>query len=659
MAQPTPYTRQANFTDFQSVNPDEPLPASQVDAEFDAVKLNLDGLNQNLGAIQRDDGQLANQSVHPESVSNATLSMLNSDLVQRGAWVTLTAYAVNDLVTESSNVYLCLVAHTSGTFATDLSAAKWALLTRQGIAPDGSTTVTANIPMGTFKFTGLGNGSARTDSINLGQAQDMSIQWAAVSGTADAIVLTLTPAVTVYVSGQTIKFKATATNTTATTVNWGGGVIAIRYNNAALAGGEIVNGRTYELTYDGAVAQLSNYHEATIPIAAGGTGQITAALAFAALKQAATDSDTGAVEKATAAEVAAGTADKYPDAALIPAAPYIGRRNKLINGGFDVWQRGAGGAASFATPANGAYTADRWAVEYDGTIGTFSVIEYAPSQAERALLQALSGSAPRRALQWGHTAAGSGQTLKKLRQRIENLKQFQSASIRVSFRAFVTSGTASVSLYTKYGYGTGGAPSSVEAGPTAGAFTVTTTRQKFEATLALGSFSGKTFGTDGDHTSYLELGFDLPLNTTFNVVIHDVQVEFGGVTTPFDRRQFGEELRDCQGYYFKTFPYATAPAQNAGLGGALVWPSIGVGAVASRSPPVVFPTSVRSSTTTATTYNPEVANAQVRNDTDNADCTSAAVDVQGQWSFAVNYTGTAGTAQNESMAVHVTVDAEL
>lgn len=41
------------------------------------------------------------------------------------AWLTGTAYVVGDLRTESSVTYYCLVAHTSGTFATDLAAAKW------------------------------------------------------------------------------------------------------------------------------------------------------------------------------------------------------------------------------------------------------------------------------------------------------------------------------------------------------------------------------------------------------------------------------------------------------------------------------------------------------------------------------------------------------
>lgn len=44
------------------------------------------------------------------------------------AWVTSTAYAVNDTVVNSGTGYRCLVAHTSGTFATDLAAGKWTSL---------------------------------------------------------------------------------------------------------------------------------------------------------------------------------------------------------------------------------------------------------------------------------------------------------------------------------------------------------------------------------------------------------------------------------------------------------------------------------------------------------------------------------------------------
>ena len=42
-----------------------------------------------------------------------------------GDWATSTAYTVGQTVHESNKLYICIVAHTSGTFATDLSNLKW------------------------------------------------------------------------------------------------------------------------------------------------------------------------------------------------------------------------------------------------------------------------------------------------------------------------------------------------------------------------------------------------------------------------------------------------------------------------------------------------------------------------------------------------------
>jgi hypothetical protein len=52
----------------------------------------------------------------------------------------------------------------------------------QSIAVDGQSVVTANLPMATKKFTGLGAGSAATDSANLGQVQAQAYIWGASAG---------------------------------------------------------------------------------------------------------------------------------------------------------------------------------------------------------------------------------------------------------------------------------------------------------------------------------------------------------------------------------------------------------------------------------------------------------------------------------------------
>ena len=51
-----------------------------------------------------------------------------------GTWATSTAYQLRDVVVDGSagdntdNIYICIVAHTSGTWSTDLAAAKWSLM---------------------------------------------------------------------------------------------------------------------------------------------------------------------------------------------------------------------------------------------------------------------------------------------------------------------------------------------------------------------------------------------------------------------------------------------------------------------------------------------------------------------------------------------------
>src|SRR5258708_1401423 len=81
---------------------------------------------------------------------------------------------------------------------------------------DGQGSATGNLPMNNFKFTGLGNGSARTDSIALGQVQDGNLNWVAAGGSADGLTATYSPAVTTLVDGQLFFVRASAPNATTT-----------------------------------------------------------------------------------------------------------------------------------------------------------------------------------------------------------------------------------------------------------------------------------------------------------------------------------------------------------------------------------------------------------------------------------------------------------
>ena len=77
------------------------------------------------------------------------------------------------------------------------------------IAKDGQTTPTANLPMGGYKHTGVAAGSAADDYADVASVQDGSYIWCGTAGgTADAITLSPSPAITAYTTGTEFRWKA-------------------------------------------------------------------------------------------------------------------------------------------------------------------------------------------------------------------------------------------------------------------------------------------------------------------------------------------------------------------------------------------------------------------------------------------------------------------
>lgn len=99
---------------------------------------------------------------------------------------------------------------------------------------------TANLDMGTFKFTDVGDATARNQYLSLGQFQDAGAIWCGTAGgTADALTLTVTPAIAGYSAGMTLHFTVAADNTGAVTANVSGqGARAINdlFGNPLVAG---------------------------------------------------------------------------------------------------------------------------------------------------------------------------------------------------------------------------------------------------------------------------------------------------------------------------------------------------------------------------------------------------------------------------------------
>lgn len=149
-----------------------------------------------------------------------------------------TLFATGNPVVTGTSISSTWANSTLSDIATGLSTA---------ILKDGTQTITANIPTSGFKFTGLGSGTAATDSATVGQVQSNVLSYlTAVAGT-NTITATATPAATLVV-GQRYFFIASGTNTTATTLQIGANSAgAIQSNGAALAGGEIQSGYVIEV----------------------------------------------------------------------------------------------------------------------------------------------------------------------------------------------------------------------------------------------------------------------------------------------------------------------------------------------------------------------------------------------------------------------------
>ena len=127
------------------------------------------------------------------------------------------------------------------------------------LTKDGQTTPTANIPMGTYKITGLGAGSSATDAAQYGQLQAGATTIATVSGT-DTLTGSLTPALAAYATGNLFSFVAAATNTGAVTINLNslGAKSVTKQGSTALAAGDILIGQVSLIEYDGTRFQLLN-----------------------------------------------------------------------------------------------------------------------------------------------------------------------------------------------------------------------------------------------------------------------------------------------------------------------------------------------------------------------------------------------------------------
>lgn len=221
-------------------------------------------------------------------------------------------------------------------------------------------------------------------------------------------------------------------------------------------------------------------------------------------------------------------------------------RNKIINGNFDIWQRGTS-----QTAVSGYGSDDRWGNYYTGSSQSVSRQTFTLGQTD------VPGNPTYFSRTVVTSSAGANNYVLK-QQAIEDVRTFAGKTVTLTFWAKADSSKNMAAEFRQF-FGNGGSPSATVEGIGATKFSLTTSWQKFTLTTTIPSIAGKTLGTINDNFFMLTFWFDAgsSFNSRTNSLgqqsgtfdIAQVQIEEGSVATPFEQRPIGTEFSLCQRYY--------------------------------------------------------------------------------------------------------------
>ena len=207
--------------------------------------------------------------------------------------------------------------------------------------------------------------------------------------------------------------------------------------------------------------------------------------------------------------------------------------NFLINGAFDIWQRGT------SSTTNSAYLADRWI--HSRSAGTHTVSQ--------------STDVPVTTLPYSLSFAGTSTTAAQIQQRIEavNALPLVGQPVTLSIWAKSTVGTAALAWSTSY-------PTT-----TVDTFSALTADQSgtFAATITVGTWTrySATFTVSANAIRGYAVNIFRNVTTTSTTTLYaGAQLELGSVMTPFRRNapSIQTELAACQRYYYRLGAYGNS-----------------------------------------------------------------------------------------------------
>ncbi len=327
-------------------------------------------------------------------------------------------------------------------------------------------------------------------------------------------------------------------------------------------------------------------------------------------------------------------------------------KNRLINGGLEIWQRGT----SFALPAStlDTYTADRW-VAHSTASASLTISRQAGLQ-----LGTLPQSQYCVRVQRDSGQTGISEVIEqpfpldeiiKLRGKKVTLSfltkkgaDYSPASDLLQVRLYAGTGTAQPRQF--------GGTYTGETSPISSDITLTTAVQRFTLTSTViiptnttqltVLFGGITVGTAG-------------ANDWFE--IDDIQLEVSQAATPFERTPDDVETSRCQRYFFKTFPQATAPAQNAGRAGVRTATASGTATAKAVQIQIDYPVPMLADPA-VTSFNPSAANANIR-DLDGAADVTVGVEASSSNDAHCSINNAASVTDQNRHEIHMTAEAEI
>jgi hypothetical protein len=199
---------------------------------------------------------------------------------------------------------------------------------------------------------------------------------------------------------------------------------------------------------------------------------------------------------------------------------YIAGKNAIINGGFDVWQRGT----SFTT--SGAYTADRWAEVNGANSITYTRSTDVPSSL---------------GFQYSMSRAGTGaNTVQRVEAANAAPLAGQTATLSFYYKSTAGSDSLGYSIYHANSADNFGAVTQIGSNQTIATPSTSWTRVIYSFSVPAGGANGLAFYFFRGNTA------------TSTTLITGVQVELGSVATPFSRTggSIQGELAACQRYCY-------------------------------------------------------------------------------------------------------------